>query len=567
MQTTKLGSSLTPHTEDVDCLILGGGITGAGIARDAAIRGLKTILVDSRDFASGTSHLTSKLIHGGLRYLPQGKFKLVIEGVTERDRLLNQIAPHLVRPLRFIVPYSWSKFVNWLTTAAGIHGYGFLEWWRSGRGCPPLFGPQLRRQFPYLRAHPFAVSYWDAQASDARLVISVLRSAECLDATILNYTTLDAARFADNRWHCQLSQENANHSIDVHARVVINATGPWSPDTAQKLGVPASELMWIKGSHLLLRRFPEFGPDAIVIRSVRDRRLLWVIPWETRLIVGTTESRYDGDLRNVRATSDEVDDLFQSFRRYFPSLNASTEDIVGTYAGVRPIVPQEGDKENRLSRRHEILVDGDRRLVTVNGGKLTTFRRMAEETIDAVESILRMETPSNHELTPPKVRQRLRNEIVWPGQDRPQIENLSRRLNEQFANRLQTSSINHLVRLYGSDAEAIVETMIGAEGSSKNSIDLQLPYTSEELAYLCREEHVVHLLDLLKRRTPLYFLGKLDCKTIRRIAEIAATTLNWDSARVDRECELVEAEMEADRRSIEFSTRAAAEPVAAPVLV
>ncbi|MDO8630796.1 MAG: FAD-dependent oxidoreductase, partial [Phycisphaerales bacterium] len=282
---------------EVDCLVLGGGITGAGVARDAAMRGLRTVLVDSHDFASGTSHLTSKLIHGGLRYLEHCHFRLVAEGIVERDRLLNRMAPNLVAPLRFVIPFEGSRFPKWLLTVCGLQLYGLAEWLRSGRRSSPLLAAGMKRHYPALLPHPFGVNFWDAQTNDARLVMATVRTAYAAGAAVHNYTSVtDVARDKDG-WNVRLRCELDDREWTLRARSIINATGPWSPMTARRLGVEPQELLWVKGSHLLLRRPPDFGRDAVIINSVRDRRALWIIPWETRLIVGSTESLYRGDLR------------------------------------------------------------------------------------------------------------------------------------------------------------------------------------------------------------------------------------------------------------------------------
>lgn len=485
--------------ETVDCLVLGGGITGAGVARDAAMRGLRTLLIDSHDFASGTSHLTSKLIHGGLRYLDQGKFRLAAEGVMERDRLLNRLAPNLVRPMKFILPYEGRKLPKWLFTVVGIQTYGFIEMYRSGRGCLPMLGAKLRRDYPGLRPHPLGVSYWDAQTNDARLVLSVLRTANAHGAATMNHTTLVEARFEEGVWCVTLTRDG--QTFHIRARSIVNATGPWSPFTARQLGEKPADLLWLKGSHLLVTRKPNFGNDAIIVKSIRDRRPMWVIPWETRLIVGSTEKRFDGDLREVHPDADEVDDLWSSLLHYFPGCGFTRQDIRGAYAGVRPIVAQNEEEENRLSRRHEIQVDGTRRLITIHGGKLTTFRKMAEEAVDRLGDLLGATTPTA------ELRGKLRKSLLWPRLDRPAAARLMDEVaGGDSAKLVSRIVLDHLVRHYGHDARDIL-----ADGFRRpdrlTPLFEGLPYTLAELAYLLRTEHVLHLSDLAKRRTSIYFLA------------------------------------------------------------
>lgn len=533
---------------EVDCLVLGGGITGAGVARDAAMRGLRTLLVDSHDFASGTSHLTSKLIHGGLRYLDQGKIRLAAEGVMERDRLLNRLAPNLVRPMKFIIPYEGRKLPKWLFTVVGIQTYGFIELYRSGRGCLPLFAGQLRRNYPAMLEHPFGVSYWDAQTNDARLVMAVLRTANAHGAATMNHTAMHDARFDGDAWRVRLLRDG--QELEVRARSVVNATGPWSPTAARQLGIEPANLLWLKGSHLLVTRKPNFGDDAIIIRSVRDNRPLWVIPWETRLIVGSTEKRFDGDLREVHPDADEVEDLWSSLLHFFPGCHFTREDIKGAYAGVRPIVAQDEESENRLSRRHEIQLDRQRRLITIHGGKLTTFRKMAEEAVDQLGDLLGFAAPSS------ELRGKLRKALLWPDIDRPQAKKLGDELASQpSATPFARTVVDHLVRIYGSDAREILSDGRLAPDCLTPLFN-GLPYTLAELTYLIRTEHVLHLADLAKRRTSTYFLAdRAGLDRWPTILIALASDLGWSPRRRDEELAELDRQFRADMAAMDEPSR------------
>ena len=524
-----------------DCVVLGGGITGAGVARDAAIRGLRTLLIDSNDFASGTSHVTSKVIHGGLRYLEHGHFRLVLEGIAERDRLLNRIAPNLVRPLKFVMPFEPHRMPKWLLTLSGVELYGFIERLRTGRRSSSMSAMRLARDYPALRPHPFGVSFWDAQADDARLVMAALRAAHAGGAELRNYVQLTSARFDGDSWTLLLSDVLSDHQDTVQAKVMVNATGPWSPITSNLLGADPLDLMWIKGSHILFHRSAKFGRDAVIIRSGRDQRPLWVIPWEKRIIVGTTESKYSGDLRDIRASGEEVDDLFSSFLRYFPSLIRSREDIVGAYAGVRPIVRQAKESENELSRRHQIIINRDHRLISITGGKLTTFRKMAEESMDQVCSMLQRPRDSA------EVRHRLRNEMLWPGLAPRQAGKLSDDLRQRHRHsRRESASVDRLVQLYGGDARMILER-IRSEASTADAVEEGLPYCPAELIYLCRAEQVRTLLDLAKRRTSIYFhAAGGGVEALSRVGDALAKELGWDAARLRAELAALEREFQAD---------------------
>ncbi len=546
---------------EVDCLIIGGGISGAGIARDAAMRGLSVLLVESNDFASGTSHLTSKVIHGGLRYLEHGHIRPVVEGIVERHRLLTRLAPNLVRPLKFVLPFEGRRFPKWVVTLCGLQLYGLPEWYSGSRGSAPMLGVRLRRDYPTMRPHPFAVTFWDAQADDTRLVMATLRAAQREGGVISNYTSITEARFDDGLWTVRVSAEGHRSESQVRTvrtKAIVNATGPWSPLTAESLGHAPTKLLWIKGSHILLPRPRRFGDDAIVIRSVRDLRPLWVIPWHNRLIVGTTERPYDGDLRAVRPTSEEIDDLFESLVHFFPGMRVQRSDIRCAFAGVRPIIPQTTDSANRLSREHRVDVDPDRRVVTVLGGKLTTFRRIAEQVGDEVDRLLGHQPPTS------ELRHRLRTELLWP--DLTSAE--SRKLRANLAGRLPgdvdpgADITHHLTRHYGWDALLILEEAASRGrlagrgphvGGREAPLGLGgrlfdgLPYTLAEMAYLCRAEKVCHLIDLVKRRVPLYFLvDNAGLESLPAIARHVAAILGWDEDRQEREVSAVADEFRAD---------------------
>lgn len=537
---------------EVDCLVLGGGITGAGVARDAAIRGLSVLLVDSHDFASGTSHLTSKLVHGGLRYLEYGQFRMVLEGVSERNRLLNLIAPNLVRPLKFIIPLEEHDLKRWLLATSALQLYDLMGLYDGGRRSRTLNEAALAEACPALRSFPSALAFWDAQTNDARLVLATLRTAVEAGATILNYATVLAARFDGRRWHVHLCEGSGVTHV-VQARSIVNATGPWAPLTAELLSEPPKPLMWVKGTHIVLDRLAGFGDDAIVIRSLRDRRPLWVVPWESRLLMGTTESFYEGNLRRVRAEADEVADLFSSFADAFPGLHARPHHVRMAFAGVRPIIQQEGALDNALSRHHEVDTDAARRLITISGGKLTTFRRMAEQAVDQLVTMLSL---------PPigrRTRQRLRGEALWPGLVRGSRGDLHHQLaREARSAELDEETITHVIRHYGVDAAGIVARMFRDRTSAEPLVE-GLPFTLAEVDYLCRTESVRHLEDLVRRRTPLYFLAELeDGNVLRRIAAHIAPLMAWDAGECDRQVSRVLEDLAADLSAVRgFQSQAA----------
>lgn len=517
-------------TISVDCLILGGGITGAGVARDATIRGLRTLLLDDSDFAGGTSHVTSKLIHGGLRYLEHGHVRLVWEGLVERNRLQHRLAPHLLRPIRFVVPFFADRWPKWLATALVLPLYDLVGGALPGTCSRPMLGGTLARACPLLESFPLAVTFCDAQVHDARLVMATLRTAEHRGAALMNYTQLVSARRDASGWHLIAYRPATRRTITIHARCAVNATGPWSPATAELLGRPAAPLKWLKGSHVVLRLPDDFGDAAVVFPSTRDRRPLWAIPWLGRLLLGTTERELDGLPRVVEPSYDEIDEMLSSFERAFSRLPARFLDPIGAFAGVRPIADAIDAGPNGFSRRHRIDSDRNNHLVTIAGGKLTTFRLVAEEAVDAVDRVLSIPARSS------TLRRRLRSERLWPG-----LGTLARRrtrnlLSNHSARRLLSDQqFDHVVSCYGTDAARILEDIALRPDGAAPLAD-GLPQGLAELRYLCRTEWVVHLTDLLDRRTPFMQLAESECRRLAEpIANRIAPVLGWSAARVTEE--------------------------------
>lgn len=517
-------------TVSVDCLILGGGITGAGIARDATIRGLRTLLLDDSDFAGGTSHVTSKLIHGGLRYLEHGHVRLVWEGLVERNRLQHRLAPHLLRPIRFAVPFSVDRWPKWLATALVLPLYDLVGGALPGTCSRPMLGGTLARTCPLLESFPLAVTFCDAQVHDARLVMATLRTAEHRGAALMNYTQVVSSRHDASGWHLISYRSATRRTISVHARCVVNATGPWSPATAELLGRPAAPLKWLKGSHVVLHLPDGFGDAAVIFPSIRDRRPLWAIPWLGRLLLGTTERELGGLPRLVEPSRDEIDELLRSFGRAFPRLPARLLDPIGAFAGVRPIADTVDARPNGLSRRHRIDEDRGTHLVTVAGGKLTTFRLAAEEAGDAVDRVLSI-TPR-----PFPLRRRLRSEPLWPGLGATAHRRTRKQLSAHPARQLVSDQqFDHLVSCYGTDAARILEDIALRPDGSAPLIG-GLPHGLAELRYLCRTEWVMHLTDLLDRRTPFLQLAESECRRLAEpIADRIAPVLGWSASRVAEE--------------------------------
>jgi len=381
LQRTLSIQSLT--AEPLDLLVLGGGIVGSGIARDAAMRGLRTGLVEQHDFAFGTSSRSSRLLHGGIRYLAQGRIGLVREASVEKQ-ILHRIAPHLVQPLAFLFPtYRDSDWPLW-QLRIGVKIYDLLCGGRNFKPSMSLNRNETLTQAPQLRAEQLtgAVQYFDAFTNDARLVLDTLRSAAKAGATVLNYCRFDDARRESDLWRCEVEDRLTGQTHSLRARTVVNATGPWAD------GLPHShvKLRLTKGIHLVMdhRRLPV--PNAVVMTVAK--RILFAIPWGERVILGTTDTDYRGPLESVHADRDDIDHVLRVVNQFFPTARIDPEDIMGTWAGLRPLLANANGGPSDISRSHEIR-NPEPGWWDVAGGKLTTYRLMAEQTMDRIVKALK----------------------------------------------------------------------------------------------------------------------------------------------------------------------------------
>lgn len=369
-------TALARETHDV--LIIGGGIVGSGIARDAAMRGLRTALVDQHDFACGTSSRSSRLLHGGLRYLEQGRIGLVHEASVEK-KILRRIAPHLGDPLGFIFPsYQKNGRPLW-QLRIGVKLYDLLC---HGKNFAPSRGfsaqettallPGLNREG--LRG---AVRYYDALTNDARLVLDTLRSAAHRGAVLSNYTRFNSAERDPQGWRCELQDQLTGEKIITHTRTLVNASGPW----AQGLGLSAVKLRLSKGIHLVFDRQRLPVTDAVVLTE--GKRILFVIPWGERVIVGTTDTDYVGAPEAVAVEAADIAYVLRSLNDAFPASALGQADIISAWAGLRPLLANPDGSPSDISRAHQITCP-EPAWWDVAGGKLTTYRLMAEQTVDQI---------------------------------------------------------------------------------------------------------------------------------------------------------------------------------------
>lgn len=381
---------LTMASPSHDLLIVGAGINGAGIARDAALRGLSVVICDRGDIAGATSSASTKLIHGGIRYLEQAAFGLVRESLRERE-VLGRIAAHLVRPQRFIVPHTGER-PAWML-AVGLRMYDLL----AGRHSLPA-SQRLPPDFPLLRQLVRPVSgahaYFDLWVDDARLALTNLMDARTHGAEVLPRHALVAAS-ADpaGGWRCTLAGRAGRR--EIHARCVVNAAGPWAAEVEKLRGAPAPPVRLVQGTHILLPRL-HAGDDAWLLQQP-DRRVVFVIPWDAHShLVGTTETELDSPSA-LGATAAELEYLLSAIQRAF-GRRLHTDDIQWAFSGMRPLIGGDGRDARTASREYRLSLDapdGRRAWLTVQGGKLTTYRRLAETAVDLLNGPLGRTTRSS----------------------------------------------------------------------------------------------------------------------------------------------------------------------------
>lgn len=508
----------------VDLLIIGAGITGAGIARDAAMRGLRTAIVDQFDFAAGTSSKSSRLVHGGLRYLEMGDLRLVFEASAERKTLLR-IAPHLVRPRSFIFPvFKDSRVPKW-KLALGLWTYDILSLFRNVQRHVMLSKREVEQAEPALKKKGLVggARYFDAQCDDARLTLANILSSHKHGALVANYAK--AVGFVEENGKisgARIQDQLDSTTYEVTASVVINATGPWSDKTR---GDGVSALRPTKGVHILVNRKRLGNREAITLTSAVDGRVMFVIPWGKLSYIGTTDTDDDSDPGAVQADRADVDYLLRSTNAAFPEANLEPGDVISAWAGFRPLLkPEDPLDPSAVSREHRIIV-GDSGLISIVGGKLTTYRKMAAEVVDlaAVEIRLSGRTVPSDAATATE---------PLPGGDGVYDEAFRAKL-ARFGVSRETS--RHLWFSYGTESVALLEL---AEENPRLLDPIVEGYHSirAELVHSCRQEMGLTLCDILIRRNHLFYevVGH-GVKEAPELAEIVGAELGWtETERADQ---------------------------------
>lgn len=490
--------------QEWDVIVIGGGITGAGVFRRSVAEGFKTLLVDAADFSFGTSSRSSKLVHGGFRYLRNKQFDVTREAVREREWMLRE-ARELVTPLECLMPYYQDKRTRDMF-ALGVVIYDLMapKWKHShlskkvlSVACPPLYSSELRGGF----------SYYDAQVDDSRLVLTLIREAVRAGGTAVNYVKVSSL-LKDNagqvRGAALTDQAGDLPEKEIHARVVFNATGPWSDTLRDQLGAPA-RLRLLRGSHLVFPRQRLPLQTAVTIVNPSDRRAMFAIPWEGRVMVGTTDldHRTRVDLGEPFATQEEIDYILNATNAIFTGVELGENDIISSFAGLRPIVSMGKAHPSQESRAH--VVWNEEGLITVTGGKLTTFRIMAEQALTLASPSL----PGTPDFSK---RKRYFDPLPQPM--------------KEFD--LAAAQKTYLLGRYGIEAAELLQEGLEGENSPIGS----LPNLWSELRYNARHGGVIHLDDLLLRRVRIGMLLPEGGKNwMPRIRQMVQEELDWDDLR------------------------------------
>jgi glycerol-3-phosphate dehydrogenase len=512
-------------TEEFDVFVIGGGITGAGVARDAALRGYKVALVDKGDYAGATSSRSSKMVHGGLRYLQYYKFRLVFEALSERHTL-SQIASNLVHPQPFLITVYEGASHGTFTYRVGLVLYDLVALFRTPHAHRSLGRRGTMELEPLLRKDGLlgGFLYYDYRVDDARLTLANVKTAWTKGAAVANYVeVLGLDKEGGIVKGASLVDRLSGEHFSVRSKVIVNATGPFT-DRIRALDDPGCErkLRPTKGVHLVI------SPDRLpishaIVTEAEDGRNVFAVPWDRYVLLGTTDTDFEGDFDRVSASKADLLYLLDSVNKALPSANLGTQDVLATYAGLRPLVLELGVKESEVSREHEILVSPSG-MFSIAGGKLTTYRSMAEELMDKVSDVLHyvhdvravFMSGSSFDLLDGAFDEKYRNAMMK--------DIAARGLDEEVA--------LHLLYFYGVRYTEILQEL-RVDPSLASRMKEGHPYIWAEVRHAAESEAAIHLEDILSRRLHLMFEdAEQGLDVAKQASEVAGAVLGWsDEAR------------------------------------
>ncbi|MBB2924767.1 glycerol-3-phosphate dehydrogenase/oxidase [Cellulomonas cellasea] len=516
--------STTEPGQELDVLVVGGGVTGAGIALDAVSRGLSTAVVEAQDWASGTSSRSSKLVHGGLRYLQMLDFHLVREALTERDLLINHLAPHLVKPVSFLYPLEnrvWERAY----VGAGVALYDTLaSVYGTKRALPMhrhLTRKGMERLFPDLRhdAAIGAVRYWDASVDDARLTSTIIRTAVSYGAHAASRTQVVGLQTTSGGavTGAELVDLETGDRLDVRARHVINATGVWTEETeslAQTEG--GLRVLASKGIHIVVPRSRIAGDTGLILQT--EKSVLFIIPWSRYWVIGTTDTPWEQDLVHPVATSADIDYVIEHANEVL-SRPITREDVIGTWAGLRPLLQpgtKAGTSSAKVSREHTVASPTPG-LTVIAGGKLTTYRVMAKDAVDFAIGSRATSLPSiTHELP------------LVGAEGLAVLQRRSRAIGQKYG--WDRGRMDHLLHRYGSLLGELLD-LVDENPALGDPVPGAEAYIGAEVVYAVSHEGALHLDDVMMHRTRLnYEVADKGVAALEHIVDLIAPVLGWSDA-------------------------------------
>lgn len=540
--------------DEVDLIVIGGGITGAGIVRDAARRGLRVVLFEQNDIAYGTSSRSSKLIHGGMRYLESYEFSLVFESVSER-RVVMDLAPHLVNPLAFLFPVYQGARKSLRMINAGMWLYDGLALFRSPKRHRTLRPSEVAEQEPILKQEGLqgAPVYYDCSTDDARLTLETIVDAIRNGGVAVNWARVDAFTKDEQGRVSGVVVRNARDGSlrEVKTHTVINATGPWTDKVLAMSGPRTGKMLRpTKGIHIVVEREKLPIEHAVVLFHPADQRLLFALPWGERTYVGTTDTDYDGSPGEEAATLEDVDYLIAAANDHFPNNPITRDDVISTWAGLRPLIapePEVGEiSESQVSREHQILI-GEDGLITIAGGKLTTYRKMAKECVDVAVNLLKLTGNLPEDIQSGQTfRFPLPGAVGWPEDD--DHDKVAAELREACECDLSDEVSHHLVDTYGMRALEVAKLCVG----EPSLIQPIVPGRVEIMAQVdfgVREELAASVCDIMIRRTQIFFRDyDQGLGSVEKVATRMAHLIGWSDEEKHKSIEAYKAEVALSRR-------------------
>ena len=522
----------TVEATTYDLIVIGGGINGVAVARDGALRGLKTILIEKGDFGGGTTSWSSRLVHGGLRYLEYFEFNLVRESLREREILL-QTAPHLVKPIQMTIPIYAQGSRSYWEIQAGMILYDLLSYDKSLPNHRMLGSKKMQQLFRAIEPKGCrgAAQYYDAQVEYAeRLCLEIVLSAQAAGADMLNYVTVTQLQRSGNRIDSLVCRDvETGEAIVVGGHdqtVVINTSGPWVDQVCRsgvKGNAPAPvgktrKIGGTRGSHIIVDRFPGAPDEALYVEALTDGRPFFILPWLGMCLIGTTDIRHEGDLNKVHASNDEIDYLLNETNRVVPTAQLTRDSVRFTYAGVRPLPYSEGKKTSSITRSHVLydhISEQVENMVSLIGGKLTTHRQVGEEMVDV--TLKKRKQPRSHSAT---------RQAPLPGA-------IATNEAKDMLTEADRDMVAHLLSIYGARTPKVL-AIVEEFPELAEPVVFGQPDIKAQIVYSVRTELARTYVDICRRRTALSMRGNYGFDALPVVADVLKRYCGWSEGRCDR---------------------------------